>query len=119
MIFGKDRWSNKGRPRQNRGPELGEGGEGLAARRSTGRRRASNTCHRWNTVERSASFAACSNSPSSHLETPVNPFDTLRAQSTYSSRRLTDHLRCNFKQVIEVWFLSDPQAALPPGCGLI
>jgi hypothetical protein len=38
-----------------------------------------------------ASFAACSNSPSGHSETPVNPSDTLRAQSTYSSRRLTDH----------------------------
>ena len=41
------------------------------------------------------------------------------AQSTYSSRRLTDHLRCNFKQVIQVWFLSGPLAPLAPGCGLI
>jgi hypothetical protein len=38
----------------------------------------------------SASLAACSNSRSSHSETPINPFDTRRAHSTYSSRRLTD-----------------------------
>ena len=44
---------------------------------------------RWNTIERSASFAVCSNSPLSHSETPVSPFPTRRAHSTYSSRRLT------------------------------
>jgi hypothetical protein len=42
------------------------------------------------TVDRSASFAAWSNSCSSHSDTPISPSETFRAHSTYSSRRLTD-----------------------------
>ena len=45
------------------------------------------------TVVLSASFAACSNSRSSHWETPVSPTEPRRAQPTYSSRRLTEHPR--------------------------
>ena len=42
------------------------------------------------TVDRSASFAAWSNSCSNHSDTPISPSETFRAHSTYSSRRLTD-----------------------------